>query len=274
MFEEKPLLRRPLVMGILNCTPDSFSDGGLYSSLEDAIERLWSMFEEGADYVDIGGESTRPGASDIDPSLQIARIIPVIETVVASLKEDQILSVDTRSAVVAERALRAGVRIINDVDGGHSDPLLQTVAHFDAGIILTHKRGVPLDMQHNPKYQDVVADVLRDLLGKAEKAIHFGIKEEQIAIDPGIGFGKTIEHNVVLLKNLDRFVKTGFPVVLGTSRKSFLKTMTAEHVPKQLVGATCATTALATGAGVRVFRVHDVKANIQAAQVAYNLVTE
>ena len=258
-------------MGILNCTPDSFSDGGLYSLPEDAAKRALSMFVEGADFVDIGGESTRPGAIEVDADTQIARIVPVIKMVSPLLAENQILSVDTRNADVAERALGAGARIVNDVDGGRSERLLQVVAGFNAGIILTHKQGNAQTMQDRPAYRDVVSDVLTDLLERTDKALQYGVNKDQIAIDPGIGFGKTLEHNVALLQNLYRLVETGLPIVLGTSRKSFLKTITAENVPAELVGATCATTTLATIAGVRVVRVHDVKENAQAAKVAYTL---
>ena len=271
MFATKDSIGPPLVMGILNCTPDSFSDGGLYSLPEDAATRTLSMFAEGADFVDIGGESTRPGAIDVDADTQIARIVPVIEIVSPLLSENQILSVDTRNADVAERALSAGARIVNDVDGGRSERLLQVVAGFNAGIILTHKQGNAQTMQDRPAYQDVVSDVVTDLLERTDKALQYGVNKDQIAIDPGIGFGKTLEHNVALLQNLYRLVETGLPIVLGTSRKSFLKKITAENVPAELVGATGATTTLATIAGVRVVRVHDVKENSQAAKVAYTL---
>lgn len=265
---EKP---RPLLMGILNVTPDSFSDGGVFSSPYDAVRHCHTMLDEGADIIDIGGESTRPGAERVEASTQIARLEPVLEAVMidSQLRNQLLISIDTSCSRVAEVALSLGAGMINDVSAGTDDPdLLFVAAGFGVPIVLMHMRGTPRSMQDNPVYVDVVAEVIRYLAGRIEAALDAGISPENIIIDPGIGFGKTKEDNLKLIANLGMFVELGFPVLLGASRKRFMGALCREDNPVALLGATVATTVLGVSSGVRVFRVHDVKLNRQAADVA------
>ncbi len=269
MFAVETSGQRPLLMGILNVTPDSFSDGGLFVAQEAACAHAAAMLTEGADIIDVGGESTRPGAAPVAAREQIARVVPVIERLATDLPSACLLSVDARDPDVAAAALAAGARIVNDISAGAASGMLATVAEHAAGIVLMHMQGQPQTMQDAPHYDDVVADVRDYLLSRAEAAVAAGIAPERIALDPGIGFGKTRIHNLQLLAALDVLVDSGFAVLLGASRKRFMGAICAETVPAELVGATCATTALGVAAGVRLFRVHDVKANRQAADVAW-----
>ena len=260
---------RPVVMGILNVTPDSFSDGGRHATTRAALEHAVSMHTEGADIIDIGGESTRPGAKPVSDSEQIERVVPVIKAIRDELGDDVRLSVDTRSTEVAAAALTAGACIVNDVSGARSPDMLELVARRRAGLVIMHMQGTPETMQDAPHYDDVVVDILAWLSGQARAAEQAGIPAASIAIDPGIGFGKTREHNLRLLANLACFSAGAYPVLLGTSRKRFMGAICSETEPGALLGATCATTAMGVLAGVSVFRVHDVKANRQAADVAW-----
>jgi len=269
MFETLRADDRPLIMGILNVTPDSFSDGGLHGSVAAACAHAERMVAEGADIVDVGGESTRPGAAPVTPDEESARVVPVIAALAARLPASVALSVDTRNPGVADAALAAGARIVNDVSGARSPGMLETVARHQAGVVLMHMQGTPATMQRNPCYEDVVAEVPEYLLERAAAAVACGVAPAAIALDPGIGFGKTREHNLRLLAGLGRFTASGYAVLLGTSRKRFMGAICDESVPSELVGATCATTALGVQAGVRLFRVHDVKANRQAADVVW-----
>jgi len=269
MFETLRADDRPLIMGILNVTPDSFSDGGLHGSVAAACAHAERMVAEGADIVDVGGESTRPGAAPVTPDEESARVVPVIAALAARLPASVALSVDTRNPGVADAALAAGARIVNDISGARSPGMLETVARHQAGVVLMHMQGTPATMQRNPCYEDVVAEVAEYLLERAAAAVACGVAPAAIALDPGIGFGKTREHNLRLLAGLGRFTASGYAVLLGTSRKRFMGAICDESVPSELVGATCATTALGVQAGVRLFRVHDVKANRQAADVVW-----
>lgn len=269
MFDTLRADDRPLIMGILNVTPDSFSDGGLHGSVAAACVHAEHMVAEGADIIDVGGESTRPGAAPVTPDEECARVVPVIAALAARLPGSVTLSVDTRNPSVADAALAAGARIVNDVSGARAPGMLETVARHEAGVVLMHMQGTPETMQRNPRYQDVVEEVAAYLLARAEAAIACGIAPAAIALDPGIGFGKTREHNLRLLAALGRFTASGYAVLLGTSRKRFMGAICEESVPSELVGATCATTALGVQAGVRLFRVHDVKPNRQAADVVW-----
>ena len=260
---------RPLIMGILNITPDSFSDGGQFDSVEQACKRAERMVEEGADIVDVGGESARPRSTGVDAAIEIDRVIPVLEALAQRLPSDVLLSVDTRKPTVAREAIAVGARLINDIAAGESQELLNLVAKSEVGIVLMHMQGTPATMQDNPTYEDVVAEIRAFLLARAEAALRAGVDVARIAIDPGIGFGKTRQHNLCLLGHLAQFVDTGYPVMLGTSRKRFMGAICNETEFSELVGATCATTAMGVAAGVRTFRVHDVKANRQAADVAW-----
>jgi dihydropteroate synthase len=263
---------RPLIMGILNRTPDSFSDGGLYQDEAQALAHALKMVEEGADIIDVGGESTRPGSWRIEVGEQIRRVVPIIERLRGSLPAAIPISIDTTRAEVAAAALAAGASILNDISAGRDDPaMFKLAAQTGAPIILMHMQATPETMQINPAYGDVVAEVKSFLLERAEAAQAASIRREQVFIDPGIGFGKTNEHNLALMANLKQFVDTGYPVLLGTSRKRFMGAICAQTEPKELLGATCATTALGVMAGVRIFRVHDIKANRQAADVAWTI---
>lgn len=259
---------RRLVMGILNITPDSFSDGGLYLNEVEAVRQGQKMADDGADIIDIGGESTQPGALPVSSEEQIRRIVPVVRQLSVRLGVEGIISVDTTQSVVAEAALGAGARIVNDVSAGRADPkMFSLVSEYQAGIVLMHMQGTPLTMQDNPAYVDVVEEVAGFLEERAAKAIEAGITRDRIIIDPGIGFGKTKIDNLRLLASLDRFVRIGFPVLLGASRKRFMGAICNESRPSDLLGATIATTTLGVMKGVGIFRVHDVRANRQAIDV-------
>ena len=263
-------LNKPLIMGILNITPDSFSDGGKYSDLKAALNHVELMISEGADIIDIGGESTRPGSDSVSATEQIRRVIPVIKAIRCQLNYPVLISIDTTSSAVAKAALDAGATIINDVSAGKNDPALFTLAaQMNAEIILMHCQGTPKTMQDKPYYKNVMQEVISDLTIQITAALNAGIKKENIAIDPGIGFGKRKQDNLDLLAQLDSLVALGFPVLLGTSRKRFMGSICSESEPSELVTATAVTTALGVMAGVQLFRVHDVKENRQAANVAW-----
>jgi dihydropteroate synthase len=261
---------KPLIMGILNVTPDSFSDGGQYSNVDAAVRQARRMLDEGADIIDIGGESTRPGSEQVDADAQIQRVVPVIAAIRQQVSADIPISIDTTLSAVARAALEAGADIINDISAGRDDEaILALAAETDAPIILMHSQGTPKTMQDNPYYDDVVQEVLAALYQQIDAALKAGIKKKRIAIDPGIGFGKRKQDNLDLLAHLDAFVATGYPVLLGTSRKRFMGTICDVSEPSELVTATAVTTALGIMAGVQMFRVHDVRENRQAADVAW-----
>ncbi|MGH8594725.1 MAG: dihydropteroate synthase [Gammaproteobacteria bacterium] len=262
--------QRPLIMGILNVTPDSFSDGGRYASPEPAIKHALAMVKEGADLIDVGGESTRPGSERVPGCEQRRRVVAVIQGLRQALPEEVGISIDTTLCEVAEAALDAGVNMINDISAGRDDAsMLALAAHREVPICLMHMQGTPSIMQRDPQYGDVVDEIRAFLLERADSAIAAGVPCGNIIIDPGIGFGKTPEHNLALLKNLPRFVGSGYPVLLGASRKRFMGAICNEPQPSKLEGATCASTAMGVVAGVRIFRVHDVAMNRQAADVAW-----
>ena len=269
-------LNEPVIMGILNVTPDSFSDGGAHAHPQRAIEFAMQMIRQGATIIDIGGESTRPGAQRIDAAQQIKRTVPVIQKLRAS-NEQVVISIDTTLSEVAQAALDAGADIINDVSAGEDDPRnFELAAGRNVPLILMHKQGLPATMQDRPVYDNVVCQVHEYLLQRAEIAVQAGGAKEQIVLDPGIGFGKTVTHNMALIGAMDRLVATGYAVLLGASRKRSLGavcTMPNEPSPESatLVGATCSTTTLGVMSGVHIFRVHDVQANWQALQVSLNV---
>lgn len=272
-FEITPMFNKnskPLIMGILNVTPDSFSDGGKYTQVESAIEQVRIMVEEGADIIDIGGESTRPGSKSVSSDEQILRVIPVIKAIRLKFPDELLISIDTTLAVVAKSALEAGANIINDISAGQGDKnILSVASQFDAPIILMHMQGTPQNMQDNPHYDNVVTEVCDSLMCRVKEALSAGIKEQNILLDPGIGFGKRREDNINLLANLEHIVALGFPVLLGTSRKRFMGSLCAVSEPAELVTATAVTTAIGVMSGIPIFRVHDVKENRQAADVAW-----
>lgn len=260
---------RPLIMGILNITPDSFSDGGAFLDIGEAVGRAEQMVEQGADLIDVGGESTRPGSGRVPAEQQIARVLPVIERLRQRLPDDVGISIDTTRCEVAAAALSAGAGLVNDISACRDDDrMFDLVARTKACIALMHMQGTPETMQQDPYYVNAVSEVLDFLLLRAEQAQKAGVPKECILIDPGIGFGKRKQDNLALLAHLDRFVAAGYAVLLGTSRKRFMGAVCGENRPEELVAATAATTALGVMAGVRVFRVHDIAENRQAADVA------
>lgn len=259
----------PRIMGILNVTPDSFSDGGDYIDVDVAVKRAKEMLEEGADIIDIGGESTRPGSDSVSINDQIARVVPVIEAIRKQVSKVVVMSIDTTSSVVAEAALDAGANMINDISAGYADSHILTVAsERRVPIILMHMLGTPKTMQDNPNYNDVVTEVIESLKISVSNALKAGVKKDKIILDPGIGFGKRKNDNIDLLAYLPSFVDIGYPVLLGTSRKRFMGNICAVTEPTQLVTATAVTTALGVMAGIEIFRVHDVRENKQALDVA------
>ena len=263
-------------MGILNVTPDSFSDGGRWTEVDRAVDHGVEMARQGADVIDVGGESSRPGSERVAAVEQCQRVIPVIQRLhrrLAAEHPDVVISVDTTLADVAMPALEAGAAIVNDIAAGREDPgMLTAAARHGAGVVLMHMQGTPATMQQDPTYRDVVAEVVAFLAQRVEAASTAGVAKDRIIVDPGIGFGKTREHNLQLLAGLPQLVARGHPVLLGTSRKRFMGSICTYNgrgpAPHELVDATCATTALGVAAGVSLFRVHDVQANRRAADVA------
>lgn len=248
---------RPLIMGILNVTPDSFSDGGRFAEVQDAVSRGLVMAQEGADLIDVGGESTRPQAHPVPPEEEVQRVVPVIAALAKAVRIP--ISIDTSKAVVAAHAMEAGASIINDVTGLAGDRDMPAVAaRTRAAVILMHMRGTPRTMQRAPRYADVTADVAAYLRGAAAKAVRAGIARERILIDPGLGFGKTLRHNLELMRSLGRFIALGYPVVLGPSKKGFIGATVDATVDERLAG-TLACVAEAWRAGVHMVRVHDVR---------------
>lgn len=257
---------RTHVMGILNVTPDSFSDGGRYAAVDRAVEHAREMAAQGADIIDIGGESTRPGAAPLPEEEELRRILPVIERLAAELTLP--LSVDTYKAGVAEKALRAGASLVNDISGLRFSPdMARVVADNGAALVIMHIKGTPRDMQTNPVYTDVVGEI-RDFLAKGtEIAVRGGIDRGKILVDPGIGFGKTVEHNLEILNRLDEFRQLGRPLLIGTSRKRFIGTVLDIPQPDQRLEGTAATVAFAIEHGARVVRVHDVMQMVKVARM-------
>ncbi|RVU86138.1 dihydropteroate synthase [Leucothrix sargassi] len=259
----------PLIMGILNVTPDSFSDGGRYNDPDKAVAHALHMVEQGADIIDVGGESTRPGAETVDTQEQLRRVIPVIQLLRQKLPNDFPLSIDTTDADVAKAAVEAGVNWLNDISAAEDSPeMLDLAAAKNLPIVLMHRQGVSATMQDNPSYEDVCGEVFSYLEDRAAVAIKAGVTPENIVLDPGIGFGKRFEDNLQLLKGIDQLCELPYPVLLGTSRKRMLMTI-CDRQKEELAVATAATTALAVRSGVRILRVHDVLENRQAADVAW-----
>ncbi|MFA5424457.1 MAG: dihydropteroate synthase [Phycisphaerae bacterium] len=254
-----------LVMGILNVTPDSFSDGGQFIDPAKAIEQGIAMAGQGAAIIDVGAESTRPGSEPVSVAEQIERVIPVIETLAKEIKIP--ISIDTYKVDVAKSALVAGASIINDITALADNDMARLAAQEDVLIILMHMQGTPATMQKQPHYDNVVEEVLRFLTERARKAEEFAIPREKIFIDPGIGFGKTLEHNLLLLKNIDKFVASGYRVLVGTSRKGFLGAITGKKNPTERMFATAATVAHCAAAGVSIVRVHDVAEMLDVVKV-------
>lgn len=261
---------RGVIMGILNVTPDSFSDGGRYDAEDAAVVQATRMVEGGAEIIDVGGESTRPGAAEVAAGEEIRRVLPVIEKLRAAT--DAAVSIDTSKAAVARMAVEAGAEIINDVTALTGDPeMAKVAARSECGVVLMHMRGTPRTMQTDPRYHDVVGEVGGYLADRIAAARDAGIDEARIAIDPGIGFGKTPAHNWQLVAALPHFAGLGRPLFLGASRKSFLKDLPGCAEPAGRDGATAALTALGYSLGARVFRVHEVPGNLTALRAAERL---
>ena len=253
-----PLGERTLVMGILNVTPDSFSDGGLFDDPVSAVARSRVLVSEGADILDIGGESTRPGSEVVEADEEIARTVPVIQALVAG-GIDVPISIDTRKAAVAEAACVAGATIVNDVSAGEDDAaMFSTVAACGAAMVLMHKKGEPKTMQDDPTYEDVVAEVRDALADRLQAARDAGIADGGLCVDPGIGFGKSVAHNLSLMKHLVELAALERPVLVGPSRKAFIGTLLDVEVDERLEG-TAAAVAWLVGNGAHIVRVHDVK---------------
>ena len=243
-------------MGVLNVTPDSFSDGGLYDTVDKAVAHGITMAEQGAVVIDVGAASTRPGAEAVSAKQQIQRAIPVIEQL--SRETQAWISIDTSDVDVAEAALAAGACMINDITALASDGMIELAARYSALVVLMHMQGTPATMQADPVYQDVVKEVKDFLVDRAQKAQQVGIVHEGIWIDPGIGFGKNLEHNLALLRHIKTFVDTGYSVLVGTSRKSMIGHVTGRRHPQERIFGTTATIAHCVAQGVSMVRVHDV----------------
>jgi len=265
----------PLIMGILNVTPDSFSDGGKHNDPKSAVKHALKMVQAGADIIDVGGESTRPGAAPIDTDEQLQRVLPVIELLRHQLPSDFPISIDTTDINVAKTAVASGVNWLNDISAAEdsSAKMLNLAADKNLPIVLMHRQGKSAMMQDAPYYDDVCEEVFSYLLQRAETAVAAGVCKQNIVLDPGIGFGKLVEHNLVILRGLPTLCQYGFPVLLGTSRKRFLSVICNEKDASLLGTATAATTAMAVQAGVKILRVHDVAQNRQAANVAWAIRT-
>lgn len=252
------------VMGILNVTPDSFSDGGQFSQIDNALRQAEQMLNEGAEIIDIGGESTRPGAQAVNEAQELERVIPVIE----ALKQrfDCLMSIDTSKAIVMKEAVMAGAHMVNDVKALSEPGCIEAVAQLNVPVCLMHMQGEPRTMQSNPTYDDVVDDIKAFFVQRITQCTGAGIKPEHICLDPGFGFGKTLEQNYQLLNRLDEFYSLGYPLLAGMSRKSMIGNLLNNSVPERLIGSvSCAVIALMKGANV--IRVHDVKETFEAIKI-------
>jgi dihydropteroate synthase len=256
------LTSRPLVMGILNVTPDSFSDGGKYNSSDQAILAALRMESSGADILDIGGESTRPDSEPVTTADELSRVMPVIEGLAGKLKIP--ISIDTSKASVAMAAVAAGAEIINDVTGMSGDPQMGDVAaRSSVGVCVMHMKGTPQTMQNDPRYENVVEEIADYLVQRREFCVQHGIQKNRICLDPGIGFGKTHSHNLTLLRATKRFVQLGSPILIGHSRKGFIGKLLGDKNADRTAGTLGVSLAVAA-AGAQVIRVHDVKATVDA----------
>jgi dihydropteroate synthase len=254
---EPAAARRPLVFGVLNATPDSFSDGGQFSDAESAADFAARLINDGADCIDCGGESTRPGAGPVSADEQIRRVIPVIRMI--RQRSDVVISIDTTSAAVAAAALDAGAEVINDISAGRFDAeMLALTSRRGVPIILMHMQGTPATMQNAPVYQNVTAEVAQFLIERRDAAVAAGIRRENILLDPGIGFGKTVSHDLQLLRDTRELAGLGHPLVVGVSRKKFIGRILEEPDPKQRVFGTAAAVAYTVANGAAAVRVHDV----------------
>lgn len=257
-------LSAPVVMGVLNVTPDSFSDGGRFAALPDAVARARQMVEEGAALIDVGGESTRPGAEPVSPEEELRRVIPVVERLAADLAVP--VSIDTRRPAVMSRAIAAGAALVNDVSALSAPGAVEAVAGSDAAACLMHMQGEPQTMQREPRYGNVVGEVRAYLRGRVERCRAAGIGRDRILVDPGFGFGKTLAHNLELLRGLPALTADGFPVLVGLSRKSMIGQLTGRAAADRLAGS-LALAVMAALQGARVIRAHDVAPTVDALRI-------
>ena len=256
---------KPLVMGIINCTPDSFYSDSRKTVLTEALDTAFRMIDDGADIIDIGGESTRPGSEYVDAEEEIKRLLPFLKEF--RNKTDFPVSIDTRKSETAEITLSNGADIINDISALSEDPeLVSVIQKHNADIILMHKQGLPSDMQNNPEYKDAVTEIKKYLEKRAAFAVGYGIKKEQITLDPGIGFGKRLEDNLEIIKNIETFKKSGYPVLIGHSRKSFLELITGRNTEERLASSLAAGL-MSAAYGADILRVHDVKETVDTLKV-------
>src|SRR4030043_1130831 len=259
--------KRTYIMGILNVTPDSFSDGGLYFDKSSAIERAYQIVEEGADIIDIGGESTRPGSEPISIKEELKRTIPVIEAISKKIKVP--ISIDTYKSEVAKVALDAGASMVNDISGLRFDPkMTDVVSEFKVPVVIMHIKGKPQDMQQNPVYEALIPEIMDCFRMGIKIATGAGISEDKIIIDPGIGFGKTFAHNLEIINNLYEFTLLEKPILIGTSRKAFIGKILGEVPATERLEGTAAAVAISIVNGANVVRVHDVKETVKVAKVA------
>ena len=260
------LTHRGVVMGVLNVTPDSFSDGGRWVDLDAALAHAGEMIAHGAEIVDVGGESTRPGAESVPESEELKRVLPVIERLAAfpGHGKNFVISVDTMKPAVARAAMRAGASIINDVGGLRDNAMIQAAKETGASVVIMHMLGQPKTMQAAPQYADVTREVREFFCQSIARCIRFGVPATHIALDPGIGFGKTVDHNLTLLRRLPDFADTGRPLLVGVSRKSFIGRAIGSDSIEDRAWPTVAMTSFCRERGARVFRVHDVKPNVEA----------
>jgi dihydropteroate synthase len=265
-----PLLR-PLVMGVVNVTPDSFSDGGLLDSTEDAVAHANRLTEAGADVIDVGGESTRPGAAPVDADEEISRVVGVVRRLA---EVGVLVSIDTTKPAVASAAIEAGAVIVNDVSGLGDPEMISVAEAHQAGVVVMHMQGNPRTMQNDPRYVDVVADIAAFLRARTATAVAAGIDPESVVVDPGIGFGKTMAHNLALLNRLGALREIGYPLLVGASRKRFLGEITGHDSPidRDMASAVAAATAVMRGADI--IRTHDVVSTLEAVKVAWAIVRE
>jgi dihydropteroate synthase len=262
-------LAHPVIMGVVNVTPDSFSDGGAFLDADRAVAHGRRLAEEGAAILDVGGESTRPGAAAVPVAEELRRVLPVV---CALAQDGHLVSIDTRKAEVARRAVEAGAVIVNDVSGLRDQALREVIAESRAGCVVMHMRGAPATMQAGPVYDDVVDEVMAYLAAQLGLAVEAGIAPEAIALDPGIGFGKTLEHNLSLLRGIPSLLALGRPVVIGASRKSFLGLLTGQRDPRDRVAAGLAATLFSADRGAHILRTHDVQETRDALRVREVLV--
>jgi dihydropteroate synthase len=260
-------------MGVLNVTPDSFSDGGMYLGTADAVAHGGRLADEGADIVDIGGESTRPGAEAVHVDEELRRVIPVIEGL-HTWRPDIVLSIDTRHSLVANEAVAAGASIVNDISGGHDPAMLRVVRDTRAGLVLMHMQGDPHTMQDEPHYDDVVAEVHEYLRERVEAAVFAGIASDRLCVDPGIGFGKRLQHNLVLLRSVERFRDLDAAVLVGASRKRFIGELSGVEDPAVRLEGSIAAAVLSVAFGADIVRVHDVAETVRALRVTDAIVRE